>query len=212
MQKASAIITPLNGILLVISTGFQLLALLGGVLPNSDITTKYPWLVTGWVIALSLLVIAFVLDCILKEKGKWPLIPLILSLLGGFLALLTALTLKDAFPTQIGSDGSTVGLTIWRLCYRHLSSVLVGALTALTAAFHLAENRRSRIRRENEEYRSIYDLSGEPLFKDNSTIGLDYYADDDGSGPKPKRKRSLRLAEKKRKAAALKEAAAHTEE
>ncbi len=212
MQKASAVIVTLNGILLVISTAFQLLALLGGVLPNQEITAKYPWLVTGWVIALSLLVIAFVLDRILKEKGKWPLLPLILSLLGAFLALLTALTLKDAFPTQMGSDNKTIGLTVWRLCYRHLSSVLVGVLTAITAWIHIAENRARRIRRENEDYRSIYDLSGEPLFKDNSTLGLDYYADDDGTAPKPKRKRSLRLAEKKRQAAARKQADARSEE
>lgn len=209
MRTTAKITTWLAGILLVISTAFQLLAMLGGVLlNNSSVLDDKPWLLTGWIAALALLLVGFILNSVLKEKGHWPLLPLILSAVGAFLALLVALTLKNTFPSQISSTGAIQGLTTWRLCYRHLSSVAVGVLVAFAALLHIFENRAQRIKKENDEYKSIYDLSGAPLFKDNSTIGLEYYAGEDGSGPKPKRKRSLRQAEKKAAEAARKEAAA----
>lgn len=206
MQTASKIIYVFNGILLFLSTCFQVLAMIGCLfVPDATLAGKLPWLSTGWFAALGLLLVSYVLCGLLKEKGKLPLIPLVLALLGAFLALLVALTLKNEFPALVGVSG-TQGLTVWRLCYRHLSSVLVGLLTALCAYLNIRENREQRIREENAAYRSIYDLSGDPLFKDNSTIGLDTFANEDESAPAPKRKRSLRQAEKKRREAAVKAA------
>lgn len=183
-------------ILLVFATAFQLLALLGGVATNAEIQKEHPWLVTMWVGALVLLPAAAVLCRVLGEHRAWPLMPLIVAAVGILLALLVALALQDAFPAQLSSAGETRGLTPWRLIYRHYSSVAAGALLTISALLHLIENRRERIRRENEEYRSIYDLSGDALFRDESTIGLDRYADE-ADKPKRKQKRSLRVAAEK---------------
>lgn len=182
--------------LLVIATAFQLLALLGGVLSNAVIQKENPWLVTMWVAALVLLPVAAVLIHLLAECRAWPVLPLILAAIGTLLALLVALALQDAFPAQMNSIGDTQGLTPWRLAYRHYSSVVAGVLLIVAAVLHLVENRQVRIRRENDEYRSIYDLSGDVLFKDDSTLGLDSFADQK-EVPRKKRKRSLRRAAEK---------------
>ena len=190
--------------LLVIATAFQLLALLGGVVSNESIQKENPWLVTMWVAALILLPVAAVLIHLLAERRAWPVLPLVLAALGTLLTLLVALALQEAFPAQLNSVGETQGLTPWRLAYRHYSSVAAGVLLIVSAILHLAENRQVRIRQENDEYRSIYDFSGEVLFKDDSTLGLDSYADQAGR-PKRRRKRSLRRAAEKAAEQAAKE-------
>lgn len=196
MRTTATLFRWIATILLVIATAFQLIALLGGVLNNAELQKDNPWLVTMWVAALVLLPIAAVLDRLLAERRCWPVLPLALACLGTLLTLLVALALQDAFPAQMNSVGETQGLTPWRLIYRHYSSVAAGGLLVVSAILNLVENRRERIRRENEEYRSIYDFSGDVICKDDSTLGLDSYADQAGK-PKKKRKRSLRRAAEK---------------
>lgn len=190
------------GILLVISTAFQLLALVGGVLlSNNTIQKDSPWLVPTWIAALAALFLGFVLLRILAYRGRWPLLPLILAAVGALLALIVAMALKNAFPAQIDAGGGTQGLTTWRLIYRHYSSVVVGVFTALAALLQIRLNQQAKRRREEEEYKPAYDLSGEALFKDSSTIGLEKYAGGEEPEAPRKRKRSLRYAEKKAKEA-----------
>ncbi len=196
MRTLSNICQWIAGVLLVIATVFQLLALLGGVLSNAAIQQENPWLVTMWVAALVLLPVAAVLIRLLAERRAWPVLPLVLAAVGTLLTLLVALALQDTFPAQLNSAGETQGLTPWRLAYRHYSSVAAGVLLIVSAILHLVENRQMRIRQENDEYQSIYDLSGEVLFKDNSTLGLDSFADQKDT-PQKKRKRSLRRAAEK---------------
>ncbi len=191
------------GILLVISTAFQLLALIGGVLlSNNTIQEDTPWLVPAWIAALAALLLSFVLLRILAHRGRWPLLPLILAAVGALLALIVAMALKNAFPAQLDADGGTQGLTTWRLVYRHYSSVAVGVCTAIAALLQMLLNRSEQRRREEEEYKPAYDLSGGALFKDESTIGLEEYAGGEKPESPRKRKRSLRHAEKKAKEAA----------
>lgn len=196
MRTLSNICQWIAGVLLVIATIFQLLALLGGVLSNDAIQKENPWLVTMWVAALVLLPVAAVLIRLLAERRAWPVLPLVLAAVGTLLTLLVALALQDAFPAQLNSAGETQGLTPWRLAYRHYSSVAAGVLLIASAILHLVENRLVRIRLENDEYQSIYDLSGQVLFKDDSTLGLDSFADQK-EVPRKKRKRSLRRAAEK---------------
>ena len=183
-----------GGILLTVSTAFQLLALFGGVLLNqyNDFTAKMPWLVPVWCGMLALLIAAFVLMLKLGNKHPWPPIIFAAALVGAVAAFTVAITLRDALPDHIMVDGETQGLTTWRLLYRHMSSVLVGVLIAIEAGVrwilcHLA--RKNAAENASETV--------------TSTIGLDSFAGDDSAYTKPKKlKRSLRRAKEK---AAIKE-------
>ncbi len=179
--KTNHIVT---GFLLVMSTAFQLLALLGGVLLNehNNFAAKMPWLVPVWGGMLPLLIAAFVLLLKLGDKHPWPPIILVGALIGAVAALIVALALRDALPQHISVAGETQGLTTWRLLYRHISSVLVGVLIAAEAGIKWGLCRRER--------RKAQAAISDPA---TSTIGLDSFAGDDSAYAKPKKlKRSLK--------------------
>ena len=123
------------GVLLVISTVFQLLAMLGGVLLNehNDFAEKMPWLVPVWCVMLALLIAAYVLLLKFGERYPWQPILLAASLVAAFAAFVVALALRDALPDHLNVSGATQGLTTWKLLYRHRSSSLVGVLIAIEA-------------------------------------------------------------------------------
>ena len=187
----------LAGILLVISTVFQLLALFSVTMVSDHPAAVFadnPWLVPVWAVALGLLPVGFILTIVLREKGNWLIIPLVLSLVGALLALIAALALKDGLSPQINGLGNTQGLTAWKLWYRHLSSVVSGGLSTVAAVLHLFACRSDRRRREEEGYKPIYNLGGKAVFKDaNSTIGLETFADESDPTARPM-KRSVRRA------------------
>ncbi len=198
MRSAAKLCLILTTLLLVVSTFFQVLALISTKMEENSPLADTPWLVPVWIAALVMLPVSAILCSVLKEHPHWLQLPLLLAVAGGVLALIVALALKNAFPAQTNEIGMTQGLTAWRLCYRHLSSVAAGVLTAAAAALHMGGCREDRIRRENQEYRSVYDLSGDAVFKDNSTLGLETYADEKEK-PARRLKRSLRHAERKQK-------------
>ena len=125
----------LAGILLVISTAFQSLALLGGVLlnKNNSFVEDTPWLVPVWGGMLVLLIVAYVLLLKLGERFPWQPILFFAALVCAFAAFVVVTTLRDALPDRLNVTGSTQGLTTWKLLYRHVSSVLVGVLIAVEA-------------------------------------------------------------------------------
>ena len=172
-------------ILLVISTFFQTLALLGGVLLNehNNFATKMPWLVPVWAVMLVLLIAVYVLTVKLGDKHPWPPIIFAGALVSAFAALMVVFALRDALPGHLNATGATQGLTTWKLLYRHASSVLVGVLVAIEAAVQWIYCHRARKKAEA----AIVDPAA-------STIGLDGFAGDDGTAyAKPKKlKRSLR--------------------
>lgn len=179
--KVNHIVT---GFLLTISTAFQLLALLGGVLLNehNSFASEMPWLVPVWGGMLPLLIVAFVLLLKLGDRHPWPPIILIGALIGAIAALIVALALRDALPHHISASGETQGLTTWRLLYRHISSVLVGVLIAAEAGIQWGFCHRER----RKAQAAVNDHS-------TSTIGLDSFAGDDSAYDKPKKlKRSLK--------------------
>lgn len=196
MRTIAKVILWISGVLLVISTAFQLLAMLAGVLANGNLTAQDRWLIPAWISGLALLLIAFVLSACLSDKGNFPLLFAGAALIGAVLMLLVALWLQQKFPTHIGVDGSTEGLTVWRMCYRHYSSVLVGVLTAVADILQIFVNRAAKRRRDLGEDEPHFDLSGKPVFRDESTIGLEHFGTDEA--PKSRRqKRSVRDAMRK---------------
>lgn len=184
MRAAFKVNHIVTGFLLTISTAFQLLALLGGVLlnENNNFAAKMPWLVLVWSGMLALLIAAYVLLLKLGERHPWPSIILVGALVGAVAALIVALALRDALPHHISVSGETQGLTTWRLLYRHISSSLVGVLIAAEAGIKWGLDRRERRRAEA--------AAADPAA---STIGLDSFAGDDSAYVKPKKlKRSLK--------------------
>lgn len=174
----------LAGILLVISTAFQSLALLGGVLlnKNNSFVEDTPWLVPVWGGMLVLLIVAYVLLLKLGERFPWQPILFFAALVGAFAAFVVVTTLRDALPDRLNVTGSTQGLTTWKLLYRHVSSVLVGVLIAVEAVIKWIVDRR--------EHKKAMDTANDPAA---STIGLDSFAGNDNAYQKPKKlKRSLR--------------------
>lgn len=187
LRTVSACIMTVAVLLLIVSTLFQSLAIYGVSQGAADVLAEHGWLMPVWIAALVLLPIAAVINPIVKEKEKAPFLPLALALMGALLALIVALTLRDALPVKVGSDVSInneQGLDSWKLTYRHLSSVFAGVLIAIAAGINHIASRNDRIRTENEQYESVYDLGGDPLFADTD---------------KPKLKRSQKDALRKEK-------------
>lgn len=193
MRTSSKILVWLSWIALIPATLFQTGALISVLLKSADMTREQPWLIPAWVAVLVLPPAALVVFTCLKEKKRWPVIGAVTALVAAVLALLVLLALREAFPPQTGANG-TQGLTAWRLCYRHGLSILAPLLTAVAAGLQEAENRAQRRRRELEEDDSALDLSGKPLFRDESTLGLAHYGGDEPEeAPAPRKlKRSLR--------------------
>lgn len=184
----------LGVILLVIATFFQALSIFSVLVIETqpaDVFTGNSWLIPVWVVALVLLPLAALLCGLLQEKPRGLLLPLVLGVMGTVLTLIVALALKEGLPVRINDLGQEQGLTAWKLTYRHLSSVFAGALVVLSTVLHMAGCRQDRIRRENDEYKSVYNLDGAPLFKDDSTLALEP-TEEISAKPARKLKRSLR--------------------
>ena len=203
IRTLSAVLAVAGVILLVVAILFQGLALWATTIGAPDLIEKTPWLIPCWIASLVLLPVAAVLNRLLKNKENWPLLALAVAAVGAVLALMVALALKDALPTKVSSNvsiGYEQGLDSWKLIYRHLSSVFAGVLLMIAAAINHYASRADRIRRENDQYVSHYDLSGEPIFDDagESTIGLDTYAEGAKKPSQPRKlKRSQKAAAKK---------------
>ncbi len=183
MRKFYTVSHLLIGALLVVSTLFQLIAMLGGVVFNlsNNFTETMPWLVPIWAVMLAWLIAAFVLLVIKGDNYPWQPILLAAGVVGALTACVVAFTLRDALADHLIVSGETQGLTTWRLLYRHLSSALVGALITLIAGVRWLE---FDIKRRKAEAAAIV--------PDESTIGLDTFAGDDTPTAPKHKKRSLR--------------------
>lgn len=159
------------------------------------------WLIPVWIASLVLLILALVLGMLFKKKERINLLPLLLAAAGTLFSLLVAMALWNALPSQVNlnSINQIQGLTVWRLIYRHLSSVAAGLFIMVACHLNGKASRDERIQRENDAYKEHYDLSGKVLFKDEeSTIGLSQYGEDFGEKKPARRlKRSQRAALRK---------------
>lgn len=148
-------------VLTVLSTLFQGLALYGTLIGAPDVIADRPWLIPLWIGVLVLVPTAVILCLIGKKRETLSLVTAIIAIVGAVLGLIVALALKEALPTQVGSNVSInfeQGLDGWKLTYRHLSSVLAGGLVAICGFVNYGINRAERIRWENENYVDQYEL------------------------------------------------------
>lgn len=175
----------LAGILLIPATLFQLLALFGVQL-NEALRGDWSWLLPAWVLTLVLPPLVAVLLAALGKRRGWPTVCAVGALAAAVAALAVLLALRAAFPPQVAADGVTRGLTAWRLCYRHGTSLLAAVLLGLASAAQWRENRRA--------YRAAM-AAMQAATAGESTLGLGDYGALAGSdaAEKPHRlKRSLR--------------------
>ena len=171
LKAVSTFVAVLAVILLVISTFFQGLAIYSVSTSARDLVEENGWLIPVWVAALVLLIAAAIANSATKNNEKATTLPIATAIIGALLALIVALTLRDALPVKVGSGVSInyeQGLDGWKLTYRHLSSVFAGGLTAIAAIINRISCRNVRIRTENEQYESVYDFGDAPIFADEN--------------------------------------------
>lgn len=152
--------------LLVLATLFQGLALYGTLTGAPDVIEENPWLIPVWVAGLVLIPAAAILCAAGKKGEKRSLAAGIVAIVGALLALVAALALREALPTQVADTNVSLnyeqGLDAWKLTYRHLSSVAAGVLVAICAFVNHWVNREERLRLENERYVDQYELPEAP--------------------------------------------------
>lgn len=185
MRTASTISKVLMWIFFVMSLFFHTLALIGLHMNNQTAAeleqTAGVYELWPMLIGCVLMTLAVVLFTVLP-KGK--LIPLLMAVGAGVLLLVVTIDLGNTFTVSVGADGADVGLTPWRLVYRHYSMLLTPLLMAVAYFTGRAADKEEQAR-FNRSYRSQYDLSGGPLFRDDSV--------DTGE----KKKRSVAVRERK---------------
>ena len=196
---AFRVVDVLVGILLALSTMFQLLAMFGGVLFNefNDFTKSIPWLIPVWAIALLLLIGTYLLLLLAKRERVLPRLSvearytliIIASLIGALGAFVVALILRDALPFHYTVAGEPQGINTWRMIYRHMSSALAGVMIAIRAAL---ERYLVRSQRRREQEQAAFE------HKEVSTLDLDTPAETEQALAQPKKlKRSQKNAAKK---------------
>ena len=119
METIARIFRVLAWIALAVTTAFQVLVIMGIRQGDSAFNTM------PIVVATVLMVVAVVLFCVLP-RGK--IVPLLMAVAAAVLFVVIAVNIKAVFTVRLSTDGSDLGITSWRLVYRHLSPVLVPIL------------------------------------------------------------------------------------
>ena len=168
--------------LLMVYSVFQVLAVFGIMGSNADIikagqggrtVSPIP------LIAATILMLAAVILFAALAKRKY--IGLIVSVVASAVMLMVALELGRQFPPSVSAT-VTVGLTTWKLIWRHIG---IAAVSLFMLVAWLADRQLEKAYSRSREGKSGYDLSGQPLFKSLDDPG-------EAQQEKPKPKRSIR--------------------
>jgi len=143
---------------MVVYFGFQSLAVLGIMSSNASAGEGGKTFSPVPLIVATLLMLAAVILFTVLPKRKW--IGVIISVVAAGVMLMVALELGRMFPPSVSTTG-TVGLTTWKLIWRHIGISMVAVFMIVAC---LADRQL-----EKEYYasrqKSGYNLSGDPLFK-----------------------------------------------
>lgn len=193
MRATSLVCKTLMWIVLVLSTGFAVLAMIGIWQHNDNVVAagRPEEVFNLWplTITLVLLWVGVLLFFLLK---KLPVLGLLMTVAAGVAAVIIAFDLARAFPVQVSATGD-VGLSTFKMIYRHVSPVLVPVLL-IPAFFCDRATRKQELRRLEESAESHFDLSGAPVFID---VEVDETSDA-LAGTARREKRSVRVARRKR--------------
>ncbi|MBR2337895.1 MAG: hypothetical protein IKA63_00325 [Clostridia bacterium] len=116
MDTIASISRVLAWVTLVITTAFQCLAMYGIYTGNSEFSI-FPMAVATVLMAVSV-ILFFAL-----RQGKT--VPFLMAVGAAVLFIVVAVMIKNEFTVHMGADGTDMGITSWRMVYRHLSPVLV---------------------------------------------------------------------------------------
>ena len=167
MRTVSTVSKILMWLFFCLSLFFHSLALIGLYMNNQNAVEQEKvsgvYNLVPMLIGVIVMLLAVVLFTALP-KGK--LVPLIASVLAGILLACVTIDLGNTFPPSVGADGSDVGLTAWRLVYRHYSMLLTPVCMAVAYFTSRAADKTEQAR-FNQSYRSQYHFDGAPVFHDS---------------------------------------------
>ena len=106
-----------------------------------------------------------------------------------------ALDLGRQFPVHISSGGDDRGLDTWNVLYRHMLPVVTAVLMLVAWLCDRAIYKQDQLRLQEEAKKGHYDLSGGPLFSDNSKKKT-AAAEEPEKAPRRKKYAKKRAAEK----------------
>ena len=154
-------------ILLVLVLFYQVMGIWGVALSQVTAIKEATWLIPIWAVMVALLLIGLILYRVWKGKEYLPLVTLVISLIGAGLALVVALTLQAALPTQVAatniSQSGLQGLDAWKLITRHYSPVAVGVVLAVLSFLQHKQANENRVRKENDSYEEQFADEDNPL-------------------------------------------------
>ena len=142
------------------------------------------------LICASMLLLAGVILFAVLRKRRY--IGVILAAVAAVVFVVVAFDIRNTFTTQIGATGETVGITAWRMIYRHISPVMVAVFMLIAWLCGRAADKAAA-----EAYlargKTGYDLSGGPLFADEGILPTEV------EKPAHRLKRSLRARQADKK-------------
>lgn len=154
-------------ILLVLVLFYQVMGIWGVALSQVTAIKEAAWLIPLWIVMMVLLLASLILYRVWKGKEYLPLVTLVISLIGAGLALVVALTLQAALPTQVSatniSQSGLQGLDGWKLITRHYSPVAVGVVLAVLSFLRHKQANENRVRKENDSYEEQFTDEENPL-------------------------------------------------
>ena len=154
-------------ILLVLIFFTQILAIIGVHRSTVSELEEATWLIPLWIVMMVLLLASLILYRVWKGKEYLPLITLAVSIIGAGMAMVVALTLQAALPTQVAatniSQSGLQGLDGWKLATRHYPPVVVGVVLTVLSFLQHKEAHENRVRKENDSYEEMFTDEDNPL-------------------------------------------------
>ena len=163
----------------------QILAIIGVSRSTVPELEKATWLIPAWIVMIALIALPLILYKWWKGKEGFPLVMMVMSILGAILALVIALTLQAALPLQVSGTNISAtgeqGLDAIKLITRHYSPMVIGIVVAIIACITHLQARGQRVSAEERSY-------------------TDQFVDEDFAPAHEERKGGKKLSKRQRKA------------
>ena len=165
MRKASAVCRKIIFVLLAVVLAVQVLVVVSIQMNNYSLVQSGAG---DQVFPLTFLILADVLllggALLFGFYKKRRYLGLLLCVVAAVAFIVLALEIQREFPTSVGADGRTRGITVARMITRHMSPVLIPVLMLPAWLLERASYKREPLKEFSEK--SGFDLSGEPVFQD----------------------------------------------
>ena len=116
------------------------------------------------VTATLMMLIAVILFTIIKKRK---FIGIVIAAVAAALMLVVALDLGRTFSSSIGTGGIDVGLSTWKLVWRHIGMAIIPALMLFAWLFQRCADKADE---QFMKDKKGYDLSGQAIFTDTEDV------------------------------------------